>query len=125
MSASSQTVRIIRVFVSSPGDVAEERKVMDEVVAAINRTDGQAGGFRLELFRWEDHVTPQIGPKPQKVVDDQTPVYDVYLDIMSTRFGGGGTSKEFRDAMRISIEAGEEGHRRHLHRRPWQRGELL
>ncbi len=56
-------------------------------------------GFRLELFRWEDDVTPQIGPQPQQVVDAQTPVYDIYLGIMSTRFGGGGTNKEFRDAL--------------------------
>jgi formylglycine-generating enzyme required for sulfatase activity len=57
-------VRLIRVFVSSPGDVAREREVVDEVVAAINRTDGDAGGFRLETIRWEANMTPQIGPRP-------------------------------------------------------------
>jgi len=39
-------VRLIRIFVSSPGDVGGERRLMDEVVAAINRTDGQAGAGR-------------------------------------------------------------------------------
>ena len=68
-----ETVRIIRVFVSSPGDVQAERDVLDEVVASINRGDGQAHGVRLELFKWEENVTPQIGPKPQQVVDHQTP----------------------------------------------------
>jgi Domain of unknown function (DUF4062) len=102
-----ETVRIIRVFVSSPGDVQAERDVLDEVVASINRTEGQAHGVRLELFKWEENVTPQIGPKPQQVVDAQTPAdYDIYLGIMSTRFGtptggyGSGTEKEFKDALK-------------------------
>ncbi len=112
MSTPSETVRIIRVFVSSPRDVSEERAVLDELVDSINRTDGRAGGFRLELFCWEDDVTPQIGPKPQQVVDQQTPVYDIYVGIMSTRFGtpagryGSGTEKEFKDALKTWKKAG-------------------
>jgi hypothetical protein len=104
---------LIRVFVSSPGDVARERDVVDEVVAAINRTDGDAGSFRLETIRWEANVTPQIGPRPQTVVDQQTPGYDVYLGIMSTRFGtptghhGSGTEKEFKDALKQWKSAGQ------------------
>lgn len=107
MTSNHESVRIICVFVSSPGDVAEERAVLDEVVASINRTDGQDRGYRLELFKWEESVTPRIGPKPQEVVDEQTPPYDVYLGIMSTRFGSGGTESEFRDAMTKWEEAGE------------------
>ncbi len=53
----SQTVRIIRVFVSSPNDVQAERRSLDEVVASINRTEGEARGARLELFKWEENVT--------------------------------------------------------------------
>ncbi len=112
MTAAFETVRIVRVFVSSPGDVAEERAVMDEIVDPINRTDGRASGFRLELFRWEDDVTPQIGPKPQQVVDAQTPVYEIYVGILKHRFGtpagrfGSGTEKEFRDALKRWGETG-------------------
>ena len=73
MIQASETVRIIRIFVSSPGDVAEERKVLDEVVARINRTDGQARNVRLEVFKWETHVVPRIGPNAQQVVDEQMP----------------------------------------------------
>ena len=40
------TARILKVFVSSPGDVAEQRKVLLEVIASINRTDGEAGSLR-------------------------------------------------------------------------------
>ena len=104
--AAAPTVRVIRVFVSSPGDVAAERGVLDEVVQRINGTDGQARGVRLEVWKWEQDVVPQIGPRLQEVVDAQTPPYDIYLGILSTRFGtpagryGSGTEKEFRDALR-------------------------
>ena len=102
---SDSYARIINVFVSSPGDVQKERAVLDHVVAGINQTDGQRNGFRLELFRWETNTAPQIGPKPQAAVDAQTPSYDIYLGIMSVRFGtptekaGSGTEEEFNAAL--------------------------
>lgn len=115
MSADSNTVRILRVFVSSPDDVRAERDVLDEVIASINRTDGAAGEFRLETFRWEADVTPQIGPKPQAVIDQQLPPCEIYVGVMSARFGtpsgryGSGTEREFKDALRRWRETG----------RPW------
>ena len=104
--------RIIRVFVSSPGDMSQEREVLEEIVQTVNRDTGQSLGLRLELFRWEVDVVPQLGPKPQHVVDRQTPPYDVYLGILSTRFGtptgryGSGTEKEFKDALKNWKTAG-------------------
>ncbi len=111
-SVIEQSVRIITVFVSSPSDTSAERAVLEEVCKSINDTDGQTGGFRLELFRWEHDVAPKVGPGPQPVVDEQTPIYNIYLGIMATRFGtptgryGSGTEKEFRDALESWKEAG-------------------
>ncbi len=102
---ATSTPRRIRIFVSSPGDVAAERNALKRVVASINRTDGQCRNAYLELFKWEQNVVPRIGPPSQEVVDAQTPDYDIYLGIMSARFGtptgndGSGTEKEFRDAL--------------------------
>ena len=61
---SRSSVQVVRVFVSSPGDMAEERRVLNEVVERINGTQGRASGVRLELCKWEDDVVPQIGPRP-------------------------------------------------------------
>jgi hypothetical protein len=107
MTQHPETARIIRVFVSSPSDVAAERGVLDEVVQRINRTDGRERNVRLEVWKWETGVVTQIGPKPQDVIDAQMPVhYDIYLGIMKHRFGtptgryGSGTEKEFQDALK-------------------------
>ena len=102
----SATVRIIRVFVSAPGDVQAECDVLDEVVASINRSEGQARGVRLELLKWEEHVAPQIGLKRQPVADAQTPACDICVGIMSTRFSSGGTEQAFRAALAMWETAG-------------------
>ena len=101
-----ETVRIIRIFVSSPGDLQGEREVLDEVVARINRTDDPTRKVRLAVWKWEVDTVPQIGPGPQPVVDQQMPShYDIYLGIMKHRFGtptsryGSGTEEEFNEAL--------------------------
>jgi hypothetical protein len=107
MNSQHETARMIRVFVSSPSDVAEERIVLDEVIARINRTDGYVRKVRLELWKWERDTVPRVGPKPQTVIDEQMPpYYDIYLGILKHRFGtatghyGSGTEEEFQDALR-------------------------
>jgi hypothetical protein len=97
-------MRLIRIFVSSPGDCVAERAVLDEVVDRINDSEGERAGLFLRLFKWEDDVVPRIGSPPQTVVDEQTPLCDIYLGIMSSRFGGDGTREsgtehEFRRAL--------------------------
>ena len=104
MVREPEVARIVRIFVSSPGDVASERRALDEVVAAVNRTQASEYGIRFELQAWEKDVVPRIGPRPQTVVNDQTLEYNIYLGIMWGRFGtptgthGSGTEEEFRKA---------------------------
>ncbi len=98
-------MRLVRVFVSSPGDVQEERRVLEEVVDSVNGDVGERHSVFLKLFRWEKDVVPRIGPAPQEVVDAQAPYCDIFLGIMSGRFGtrtgkwGSGTEHEFRQAV--------------------------
>lgn len=101
---SSASVRVLRVFVSSPRDVAEARELVPEILERINVTDGSVSAYRLEAFLYERNVPPAIGPSAQESVDAGTPPYEIYLGIMAARFGtptgdyGSGTEKEFRDA---------------------------
>ena len=101
----AETVTLLRVFVSSPGDVAEERQLLEEVVDRVNRTEGIGRGIILQLWKWEENALRRIGPSPQQVIDEQLPQYDIYLGILGGRFGtptdtyGSGTEKEFHDAL--------------------------
>ncbi|MCO6455390.1 MAG: SUMF1/EgtB/PvdO family nonheme iron enzyme [Pirellulaceae bacterium] len=106
-----EKVHLIRVFVSSPGDVAQERHAMEKILNTLNELDGQALGFRLEPFRWENCASG-TGSSPQEVVDQQTPDCDIYVGIMSAHFGTptgqyqSGTEKEYEDARRRNERSG-------------------
>src|SRR5262249_39632550 len=105
MSNGRRQIELVRVFISSPGDVSEERALVHDVLDRVNCTEGQELGVRLEAFDWKRDVAPIIGQEPQAIVDGQTPDYDIYLGILAARFGtktgtfGSGTEKEFTDAL--------------------------
>lgn len=113
------TARVIRVFASSPSDVAYERRQLAKVVAELNTT------FRvlfpetpivLELIRWETHVHPDMGDDAQDVVMRQIGDYEIFFGIMWSRFGtptrraGSGTEEEFRSAYEGWLKGGIPSH---------------
>ena len=110
----------IRIFVSSPGDVQDERRQCGEVVQELNTTLRALIPERdaeLELVRWETHTHPDLTGNPQAVVDDQIdPDYEIFLGIMWSRFGtptstaGSGTEHEYRAARRGWEEARRPAH---------------
>ena len=94
-------LRIIRIFVASPGDVTAERAILGDVVNEVNQTLGILGhNTEIRLLRWETHTFPAAG-RPQQKVFDQIGDYDVFIGIMWTRFGqptgvaDSGTKEEF------------------------------
>lgn len=99
------TPNLIRVFVASPSDVADERDALRNVVDELNVTLGDANNIRLELIRWETHVRPGFGKDAQDVINKQIgDNYDIFIGIMWGRFGSptidseSGTEEEFQRA---------------------------
>jgi uncharacterized protein DUF4062 len=109
-----RSVRILRVLLSSPGDVSEERESCSRAVFRFNQQEVEEHGIFLKLVRWED-MAPQIGPGAQNVINEQIGEYDIFSGIMWNRFGtptdiaASGTEEEFRAA----VSAWEE------RKRPW------
>ena len=62
-------------------------------------------GVFIKLIRWED-MAPQIANGPQKIVNKQLEIFDIFLGIMWNRFGtptdlaSSGTEEEFNDALK-------------------------
>ncbi len=90
----------IRLFISSPGDVAAERQQATVVVEQINRILGPFYDVHIEVLDWRTHVAPDMG-RPQEVINRQIKDYDIFLGIMWKRFGmptgvaESGTKEEF------------------------------
>lgn len=102
---STKTVRILRLLLSSPGDVTEERERVSRAVFRFNQEAVEERGFFIKLLRWED-MAPQIGPGPQSSINKQIGTYELFVGIMWNRFGtptevmASGTEEEFRLSLR-------------------------
>ena len=66
-----KTNTVVRVFLASPMDVVEERKVFRETINKINATIGKNIGTVFECIGWEDDVVPGTGVDAQDVVNSQ------------------------------------------------------
>ena len=99
-------VRIIKLLLSSPGDVAEERARVSLAVFRYNQELVEEKGLFIKLIRWED-MAPQIGPRPQEVINKQIGKYHLFVGIMWNRFGNptdiaaSGTKEEFDSAVTL------------------------
>jgi len=99
-----EQVTKLRVFVASPGDVAEERERLSSVIDELNQGIAGLRGLTLELVRWETHAWPDIGEGVQDVINREIGPYDVFIGIMWKRFGtptkraGSGTEEEYNRA---------------------------
>jgi hypothetical protein len=102
----------IRIFLASPGDVAEERKIVSEAIEDLQLTVGKSRGVHLELVKWETHAYPDIGSYSQEVINKQIGSYSVLVGIMWQRFGtktqsaDSGTEEEFNLAYEVFREYG-------------------
>jgi hypothetical protein len=105
------TLQVVRVFIASPGDTAEERNLVREAVDDINRHHGRTENFRLDLLLWEEDSYPDVGADAQDVINRQIGDYDLFIGIMSTKFGSptgrasSGTEEEFERAYQKLLES--------------------
>lgn len=106
----SSQVKKLRVFVASPGDVIEERTLLQRVVDELNRGIATEKNYNLELIRWETHAWPSIGADAQDVINRQIPLPDIFIGILWKRFGSptkraeSGTEEEFDRAYESWLE---------------------
>ncbi|MDZ7311412.1 MAG: NACHT domain-containing protein [candidate division KSB1 bacterium] len=94
-----QTVRLLKVFIASPGDVKLEReKARDEILSL--RSVAQKHGFDLQPLGWEIDAAPGAG-RPQELINSLVRECDLFIGILWRRFGvptgeaESGTLEEF------------------------------
>jgi hypothetical protein len=81
---------IIRLFIASPGDVADARSaVLNEIVPDLNNTWGLRHDIILQTLDWRANVTPWLGKPPEPTILQQIPVnkWDLFIGILWSRFG--------------------------------------
>mgnify|MGYP001438351968 CR=1 FL=1 len=110
-----QTKRPLRIVLSSPSDVADECRVMEAVIAELNRGVANERHLVLELTYWKTGAYPGFHPEgPQGVIDPILKIEDcdILLAIFWKRFGtpakgaASGAEHEIRTAIKARQDAG-------------------
>ena len=91
-NATPQPIRRYRVFLASPGDVAQHRKLVRRFCGDHNIQQAAARGIESLVADWENHATIGVG-EAQKLTTRQTlaqfrglPVVPITFRSCSVRF---------------------------------------
>lgn len=118
----SGTLKKIDVFLSSPGDVSEERHRVKRVIERYNGLHSIADRYVLRLLAYEEIAPAEVGKSPQVIVDlhmREASRSDLFICIFGHRMGTpvilektgerflSGTEYEFVDAYRHNQKHGK------------------
>ncbi|MCE5322310.1 DUF4062 domain-containing protein [bacterium] len=79
---------VYSVLIASPGDVQEEREAICSAIANWNSANSASYGVYLQPTRWELDATPEMGDRPQAIINDQiVQDADILIGIFWTRLG--------------------------------------
>jgi hypothetical protein len=104
-----KALRVLRVFIASPGDLTDERKALRDVVEKINRIYARNTNCRIELLGWEDTL-PGEG-RPQELINRDLDKSDVFIGCVYTRWGttaGASGETGFEEEFNRAIARREE-----------------
>lgn len=119
---SGNFVQKIDLFISSPNDVAEERRIVMRVAERLNRMHHISNKYVIRPLAYERETPAAIGKKPQTIVDKymmEAGKADLFVCILCHRMGTpvvneetgekfeSGTEYEFISAYRANQHSGK------------------
>lgn len=75
----------INIFLASPSDLIEERKLVQEIIEELNESYAEINEFSYNLICWETKAVPSFGEEPQKIINQQL-INDNDIDILIVLF---------------------------------------
>lgn len=79
---------ILNVMIASPSDVAEERQLVRDAIYEWNAIHSKQFGIMLNPVGWENNVAPQMGNRPQEIINKSIlNDSDILIGIFWTRLG--------------------------------------
>jgi hypothetical protein len=79
---------VLKVLIASPSDLSEERSAAEAAIHDWNALNSESEGIILLPVRWETHVFPQTGNRPQTSINDQiVDDADILVGLFWTRIG--------------------------------------
>ncbi|MCK4873003.1 MAG: DUF4062 domain-containing protein [Phycisphaerales bacterium] len=103
---------VVQVMIASPGDVAEERQVIREVIAEWNAIHSKSQGTVLMPISWDTHASPTMSGRPQDIINKRVlKDCDLLVAVFWTRIGSStgvaisGTVEEIEEHLAEGKEA--------------------
>jgi len=79
---------ILEVLIASPGDVIAARDVIEMTLHDWNAAHSRNTGVVLQPIRWETHARPELGDRPQAIINKQiVDGADLLIGVFWTRLG--------------------------------------
>jgi hypothetical protein len=106
------SARVVRVMIASPSDVSEERRLASDVLQEWNVVNSFERGLILQPMLWESHALPEMGDRPQAIINRQLlRDADLLIAAFWTRLGSptgaerSGTVEEIQEHLRANKPA--------------------
>lgn len=103
-------IKEIQLFISCPGDINEEKKIIREVVDDWNRNIGSSNKLFILIKHWKLDSYPSLG-RPQDLINSQVfDKSDIVVGVFWTYFGSStgkfksGTEEEIKRARSMGLE---------------------
>lgn len=79
---------VVPIMIASPGDVAEERDVIRNVIHDWNDVNAQRSKVMLAAVGWDSHASPELGARPQELINKRVLAdCDLLIGVFWTRLG--------------------------------------
>jgi len=84
----SRQATIYNILIASPSDLVKERKAIPEVIYSWNNAHLKRYGAMLAPVLWETHASPEMGSRPQEIINKQlVRDSDILVATFWTRIG--------------------------------------
>lgn len=102
----TESRRIVKVFLASPSDLADERRAAKAIVDDFNASWADELGYQVELVGWEDTIS-EAG-RPQAIINRDLEGCEIFVGMMWKRWGtppdrGGKYTSGFEEEFRTSL----------------------
>jgi hypothetical protein len=77
--------KVVKVFIASPGDLQDERRVAKAVVDEFNKLWADKLGYHVELVGWEDTIAG-FG-RPQDLINRELERCELFVGMIWRRWG--------------------------------------
>jgi hypothetical protein len=97
----------VRVFLASPGDLSEERKLAKSAVDEFNGLFSESYGYQVDLVGWEDTVS--VFGRPQELINGDLARCELFVGVVWKKWGtppsvNGPYTSGFEEEFRVSLE---------------------